>query len=334
MQGGYLGCLSHHDPLYAYLEKEIFPQIGGDCRQGIRVFKTNGSNAVYVYEDRTTNRKVVGKFFFSERMRDWNLAGRRLEREYRNIAEFRSYLDSSIHHVARPLGCNGALNRLLVVEYCFGEGFDSVILRAVREGNDGLLFDKLKALAYFLSSVHNRSARTGRVDFGKVCHYYCTLLERLASLVSIEEKEYFRRLCRRWHDSSMMWQDREVLVHGDATPANFFFGDRMHVISFDLERVRRTDRLFDLGRIAAELKHFFFQFRADPYAAEPFIGHFLWEYSCHFPDRERTFASITRKNPFYMGMNLLRIARNSYLNWDYRRALVAEAGNCLEWKEE
>ena len=106
----------------------------------------------------------------------------------------------------------------------------------------------------------------------------------------------------------------------------------MHVISFDLERVRRTDRLFDVGRIAAELQHFFFQSTANKYAAEPFIGHFLWEYSCHFPDRNRAFSAITGKIPFYMGMNLLRIARNAYLDETYRRRLIDEAGKCLKRK--
>jgi hypothetical protein len=59
--------------------------------------------------------------------------------------------------------------------------------------------------------------------------------------------------------------------------------------------------------------------------AEPFIGHFLWEYSCHFPDRQRTFESITGRLPFYMGLNLLRIARNGYIDHDYAGRLVEQA---------
>lgn len=330
MPGEYLGHLPVHDPLFEYLSKEIYPQLGSDCREGIRVFKTNGSNAVYVYEDRLTNQRVVGKFFYSERMQDWELAGRRLDREYRNINEFRSYLDESIHYVARVLGRNDELNRLLVVEYCFGEGLDSVILRSINEHNDALLFDKLKALAYFLATVHNRSARPAGVDFDEICRYYHLMLNNLLSLLSPEEKGYFETLCGKWHENGVMWEDQEVLVHGDATPANFFFGDDLHVISFDMERVRRTDRLFDVGRIAAELQHFFARTTGNKYAAEPFIGHFLWEYSCHFPDRDRAFAHITKRVPFYMGMNFLRIARNDYLDHEYRRKLIEEAKICLQ----
>ena len=81
--------------------------------------------------------------------------------------------------------------------------------------------------------------------------------------------------------------------------------------------------------IAGEIKHFFLAATGNRYAAEPFIGHFLWEYACHFPDRERTFQETTRRVPFYMGATLLRIARNSWLDFSYRRQLVYEAKECL-----
>jgi hypothetical protein len=67
----------------------------------------------------------------------------------------------------------------------------------------------------------------------------------------------------------------------------------------------------------------------DRYRAEPFIGHFLWEYSCHFPDRERAFESITARVPYYMALNLLRIARNGYIGQDYGGRLVSRAKKLL-----
>ena len=126
-----------------------------------------------------------------------------------------------------------------------------------------------------------------------------------------------------------MWEDCQVFVHGDATPDNFLFGDGLAVISFDLERLKRADRVFDTGRVAAELMHFFLLMTGNKYAAEPFIGHFLWEYACHFPDRERTFEQTTRRVPFYMGTTLMRIARNPWLDWNYRLRLIHEAKQCL-----
>jgi len=36
------------------------------------------------------------------------------------------------------------------------------------------------------------------------------------------------------------------------------------------------------------------------------------------------FKSITRRTPFHMGITLLRIARNSWIDGDYRWRLVRE----------
>ena len=107
----YLGHLPVNDRLYGYLKYNIFPQLNCDCTAGIRVFGTNGSNAVYIYEDRATCNKVVGKFFYSQRQMDWDLAYRRLDREHRNTVELRRYLDG-VHYAAKVLGRNDDLNRL------------------------------------------------------------------------------------------------------------------------------------------------------------------------------------------------------------------------------
>ena len=325
----YLGHLPENDPLYSYLVNDIFPQVNCNCSNGIRVFRAGGSNDVYIYEDRLSCTRVVGKFFYSARQNNWEQSLRRLDREYRNNIEFRSYLDG-VHYAARALGRKDELNRLLVVEYCYGEPLDNVILQAITEHNPQRLYDKLRALAWFLATLHNRSAQPEQlVRFHDVCHYFDCVLDGLKQVLSDNEFGSLYYLRDLWRNTPEMWQDCEVLVHGDATPSNFFFGNDMHVITFDLERVNRTDRIFDVGRLAAELQHFFLRSTGNKYSAEPFIGHFLWEYACHFPDREQTFAAINKRIPFYMGTNLLRIARNNYLDMDYRRKLVAEAFECL-----
>ena len=320
----YVGQLDRHDPLYGYLCICIMPQVGADGRCGFRVFSSNSSHAVYIYEDRASGKRVVGKYFFTPGKDDWEHAKNKMQREYDNIAELRSYTGEN-HYVARALGCNEVLNCLLVTEYCYGEALDAVIRRAIRDNDSGHLYGKLTALSSFLATVHNRSARPVMVDFQKVCRYFDTVAGHLAAILSPGEVEYLHFLCNRYRHDPVMYQDQEVLVHGDATPANFFFGDGNYVITFDLERMQRSDRIFDVGRIAGELQHFFLRHTGNKYAAEPFIGHFLWEYAGWFPDRQAAFASITVRVPFYLGMNLLRIARNEYLPLDYRRQLVAEA---------
>ena len=325
----YKGWMREDDPLYGYLIHEIFPQIDCHPAGGLQVYSSHSSNEVYIYEDPASGKRVVGKFFFTPGKNDWDHAKKQLEREYHNTELFRSYL-GEYHYAARVLGKREDLNCLLLVEFCYGEPLDSIIQRTIEKGDEALLFGKLKALAWFLAELHNRSASSEeKVDF-HVIHTYMTLrIVENEWQMAPHEKDEFYSLAERWRSSSLMWGDNTVIVHGDATPSNFFFGDDMHVITFDLERVRRTDRLFDVGRICGELQHFFLRSTGNKFAAEPYIGHFLWEYACHFPDREQTFSAITRKLPFYMGKNLLRIARNTYLDNTYRRHLVEEAMECL-----
>ena len=327
----YIGHLENHDPLYEYLRHDIFPQIGCSGAEGIRVFSTNGSNDVYIYEDRQTCKRVVGKFYFSPEKDNWEQAGRLLDRECFNTNLFRSFLGEH-HYAARILGRNDNMNRLLVVEYCYGEPLDNIIMRCINNGERELLFEKLRALAYFLATVHNRSAQEHTVDFNYCCHYTHTMITCLQNKIPDSTIDSLRRKCEDWRNDPRMWQDRTVLVHGDATPSNFFFGDGMSVITFDLERVKWTDRIFDVGRIVGELQHFFLRSTGDKNNAEPFIQYFLQEYAWHFPDQPETFQSITARIPFHMGTTLLRIARNSYLDQDYRMQLVRAAKECLRRK--
>lgn len=329
----YLGHLPEQDPLFHYLKDEIQPKIAVPGRRvKYRVFQLHGSNDVYLYEEKYSGTKVIGKFFLNSIVHDPAVANRRLVRECHNLARMREFgFDASPHYIARPLGCNPSLNELLVIEYCYGELLSSIIRRSIQSHDDGLLYSKLTALAYFLAAFHNRTVTGMQVNFDDSCAYADTLIDRLRTQQLIDDNcvGELRYLRDRWREHPDMWADRQVIVHGDATPENFMFGDGLNVISFDLERLRPQDRIFDTGRIAGELMHFFLLNTGNKYAAEPFIGHFLWEYACHFPDRERTFQTTTRRIPFFMGITFLRIARNDWLAWDYRRKLVHEGKLCL-----
>ena len=333
MNRNYLGRLSEHDPLHAYLQHDIQPQVSGasGCSK-YRVFGLNGSNDVYLYEDRNTGTKVIGKFFLSARKKDVAKAVSRLTREFENLCMMRDYgLAGDQHHVVRPLGRHYSMNALLVTEYCEGQLLSEVILEAIRNGDHAKLYQKLTALAYFLSAFHNRTAIGVGVEFHEDCDYMDRLIHKLRDIRSIGASEagelYWLR--DQWRNQPRMWEDQKVVVHGDATPDNFMFGNGLEVTAFDLERTRRADRVFDTGRIAGELKHFFMRATGDRHAADPFIGHFLWEYACHFPDRDSAFASITGRTPFYMGITLLRIARNGWIEAEYRYRLICEAIECL-----
>jgi hypothetical protein len=106
MHRTYLGRLSEHDPLQGYLQHDIQPKINGASGSSqYRVFRLNGSNDVYLYEDRNTGSKVIGKFFLSSRKKDAGKAASRLTREFDNLCMMRDYgLTGYPHHIVRPLG--------------------------------------------------------------------------------------------------------------------------------------------------------------------------------------------------------------------------------------
>ncbi len=324
MSKQYIGHLPTHDPLHHYLQYDILPQLGqSDNSAQFRVFRMHGSNEVYLYEERHSQMQIIGKFFAGN-----GTTAQRMEQEFHNLHLLRSYgMAGHPHYVVRPLGCNGWLNNLLVEEYCHGQSLSTFITNAICHGQQYVLYEKLTALAYFLATIHNRTANGYGVNFHEDCAYLDRLIHKLRkkNFINDVDANEFYWLRERWREQPRMWEDQQVLVHGDATPSNFLFGQGLSVIAIDLERMKRADRVFDIGRIAGELQHFFLQATSNKYAAEPFIGHFLWEYACHFPDRDSAFRSISGRMAFQMGLTLLRIARNSWVTTDYRHRLIDEA---------
>jgi hypothetical protein len=333
MIGRYRGYVGGGDPLHGFLAGILCDQLGVHERApAFRVFQLAGSNEVYGYEEKASHAQLICKFYGPRFGWDKDKAAWMAYREYEGLETLRRYdLVGSPHHVIRPLGFQRDINGVLAVEYYAGEQLSDAIDRSLRGHDDAHLFWRLKALAYFLATQHNRTASGSGVDFDADTRYLDQVVgslhysDRLGQW-DVEELGWLRD---RWHDRPAMWQDQEVWLHGDATPANFLFGHGLDVAAIDLERMRRGDRMFDVGRVAGELQHAFMRATGDWRRAEPFIGHFLWEYSCHFPDRDAAFASITGRAPYYMGLNLLRIARNDYVGPDYRAALIGQAKHLL-----
>jgi aminoglycoside phosphotransferase (APT) family kinase protein len=331
--GKYVGHLPQDDRLYGFLSHIISDRLGvRERRPSYRVFRLSGSNEVYAYEERASQARMICKFYGPHEGWDMDRAAWTASREYESLKTLRGYdFVGSPHHVIRPLGVDRDINCVLAVEYYSGEQFSHAIARSLYHQDDAHLFWRLKALAYFLATLHNRTANGASVNFESDRRYLGTVVERLRrdhriGQWDVDELTWLGDL---WCERPRMWEDQQVWLHGDATPANFLFGNGLDVGAIDLERMKRGDRMFDVGRVAGELQHAFMSATGDRHRAEPFIGHFLWEYSCHFPDRRRAFASITARLPYYMGINLLRIAHNGYIGRSYGGRLVAQAKKLL-----
>lgn len=189
------------------------------------------------------------------------------------------------------------------MEYLEGDQLCSIITNAIYQGKGDRLYRKLVALAHFLATLHNRTAGDWKVNHNETHDYAGKLITSLVTKWGMGAADagelYFLR--DQWRDRSCLWEDNAVLVHGDATPSNFLFGQGRYTMAIDFERMKWADRIFDLGRLCGELKHFFFKATGNPHAAEPFIGHFLWEYCGYFPNRVSAFRAITRRLPFHIG---------------------------------
>ncbi|MEW5745371.1 MAG: aminoglycoside phosphotransferase family protein [Nitrospirota bacterium] len=327
MSNGYLGTLDYADPLYEVLTTQV-------CREveepRFHVSSTS-SRRVYKYTEEKTQRALIGKFFHlqdagSDRML-------RLKAEYDNLRKIRGFgFDSSPHYVVRPFARHEAIGLAVVEEYIEGKPLDHFFKRAAFRGDGPLLKEKLSALASFLFALHTRTATALAVDLEPVEDYFIKVLDSLYrhGIVTAGEERTFLMLMDAWLEQPLLRRAERVIVHGDATPTNFLFTGKGEVVAIDLERMRESDAAIDVSMICGELKHAFLWRTGSAAASEPFIGHFLEAYARHSPDPQTVFHRFTARNPFYMALTELRIARNSYLDRGYRRRLVAEAMACLD----
>lgn len=320
--------------MHGFLRGIFRDQLGVQERApAFRAFRLRASNEVYAYEEKHSCARVICKFYGSKFGWDRNRAGQAAHREFDTLHGLRGYnLVGSPHHVVRPLGVDHNLNSVLAVEFYAGEPLSHAIKRCIHRHDHTHLYWRLKALAYFLATQHNRTAGAHNVDFDNDCNYFGGLVFKLRrrNRIGAWDADELLWLQGLWRERASMWADRQVWLHGDATPANFLFGHGLDVAAIDLERAKWGDRVFDVGRVTGEMQHAFMASTGNPDRAEPFIGHFLWEYCCHFPDRHAAFRSITARLPYYMAMNLLRVARNDYICHDYGGKLVRQSKRLLQ----
>ncbi len=147
----------------------------------------------------------------------------------------------------------------------------------------------------------------------------------IISMLDTKTRTEYNRLLGAWWYSPLLDRQSGCRIHGDPNPLNYLFNHhRVYMLDFE-SSMEHANFVHDLGIVAAELKNHFAIQRGDARRAEPYIGHFLWQYSRNEPE----FHAITRALPFFISLGLLRMARMK-LGPDHRSFVFRESKACLE----
>jgi aminoglycoside phosphotransferase (APT) family kinase protein len=327
MREEYLGILGPADPLYTVLASRAFPDITEPVFHVSRMSR----DTVYKYTEEKTGQSLIGKFFDPSRN---NLPERVLRvDEYDNLRAIRAFgFDAPPHFVVRPISHERKIGLALIEEFIEGLDLDYYFKAAIYEGKNRYLEAKLAKLASFFFTFHRTTLRASYVDLEAQNEYFQKILDTLCdeNIVTRPARNRYLGMRDMWLEDHTMRSTRAGIVHGDPTPTNFIFTRDGDIVAIDLERMKEADPVFDLGMVCAEIKHAFLWRTGNFYASEPYITHFFSHYASHSSHPSETFRKITQRNPFYMALAEMRIARNRYLDVEYRKKLAHESLQCLE----
>ena len=324
--------MNFESALANYLKSDILPNLTPPPYGDIEFKKLSPKMPVLLVHEKLSNVKIVIKAFQYGTV-SLNTAWERAEKEYEFLKLMQEKYDMSSgdFRIVAPLGKNKELAATLVIEFAKGNSLDYYIKNAIQKNETDKLLYKLRFMARFLVKLHGNTQSDKKNSPETPRKYLKRLLSSLeGKLISNKETNYIKDLASSWWNREEVFSDNEVLVHGDATPTNFLF---MHekVTGIDLEKMKWADRCWDLGFLAAELKHNFLNAGRSSNDSEPYIKNLLLEYAAGFKDFY-LFKNITRRLPLYMSLGLLRISRNDWLSKEHRHKMVEEAKMCLKYR--
>jgi len=325
--------LERHDPLYDYLSRIVLPGIGVEIPYpSIESICLSERQSVYLYHERKSEALVVGKFFGNRPENLNNNPSKSLDQEFSNLVVIRGKgFCNTPYRVVKPLGKVTHINYLLVEEYIKGHDLDYYISKAAYDGQKNRLFKKLRYLAEFIALLHGVTDSSVTFENRNIYSDIISVLNKLSYTGILSKKNHLKllNLCNEWREEKSIWSDSPVLIHGDATPTNFIFHHEEGVTAIDLERMRLADRVYDIGIMAAELKHHFAWRILKADASEPFIEHFIGSYCKSLKEDFSVFNDVSLKNRLFMAYGELRIARNLWLPKEHREWLIDEAIKCM-----
>ncbi len=282
----------------------------------VKVYKlAPSSHTVCRYEFEGDDYGVIAKFYAEPT--GWNRncnPARAMHREFETLKKVEPIID-----IPKPIAAKKEFHCALITEYV--QGKDLYKYMNDMNGNGGL-YGRLTAIAHVQRNLHDRTRSYYHKDeeFAR----FHRLLDQLRLDPSTRMK--YNRLLGEWWYSNLIDQPYGCRIHNDATPVNYLFNHKK-VYALDFESSwEHANFVHDLGTVAAELKHYFAMHKGDGRKAEPYIGHFLWQYSRD----EAEFRRITQALPFFMSLGLLRMARRK-LGPRHRAYVLREATECLKY---
>jgi hypothetical protein len=310
--------------------RALLPHLGGNQENSFTIERLRASRPVFRFILPGNGNGLVGKFFTTSV--PTTPQDRSLEQEYRNYLAAKAWGLTAAGIIPRLVGQSPEIRLGLLLEGLPGFDLDYYLSEAAQGRGLATCLHKVAKLAKILAFFHTRPVIRQPVSPEPALAYFQKLRAQLQALglLSPEEVDSLAEECRVWEARFETYPDRQVLLHGDATPTNFLFPDG-RVVAVDLERLRAGDRLFDLSWVAGELRHAWGWRGRDFGESEAAIQQFLRAYLEALPADANLTRRIFALNPLYMALAELRIARNSYLSWDYRKALMAEAQRCLSF---
>lgn len=317
-----------HSSLYRYVKsRRLADKAGFDRHPEVHVTQLSGAHNVYLVYDRRSRRKCILKSFGA----GCSKSVAHMEKEYKRLRQAGHLIGHRDWvRVARPL-YKSVEGDFFVEEYVSGRSLGDYMKEAMAHGRDGELYEKLTMLAGFLALLHKKTGRPSQVRSSNIRYElkrHARQAGRSGAFTSHELKS-MEVIVDKVTSYGFLLHAKRGLVHGDANPTNFLYGQgRLNVI--DMERSGYRDPVYDLGMMAGELCHYAMKYGSNPYRADPFIGHLYWTYAGNFKDQMGTFIRLTERNPVYMANSLLRIARHPFFSPEYKRRLGWKAYECLK----
>ena len=323
--------LPPHDPLALALRELLPPEVTAPPSAEVVLEPLPSSRTVFRFTSPEGYPQAVGKFFGAYPPR--SALDRSLLKEYDHYFLAAALgLGDGLGLIPKLLGRRPRMGLGLLLENLPGVDLDLLLARACGTGEVAPFYLGLEGLAALLAFFHTRPVPDTRVSPYPALEYFAKLRFQLKKLelLSAEDEEALAAESIAWEARLPEFPDRQVLVHGDATPTNFLFHEG-RVMALDLERLRVADRLWDLSWVAGELKNAWGWRTGNLAGGEAAVRRFFAAYLAASNADGALAQRLYQVNPFYMALAELRLARNSYFSWDYRLTLIAEARRCLAW---